>query len=71
MIEIKKILIVEDSATQAMHLEMVLEEKGYEVLHGKDGKDALQILEDNKDIDIIITDVVVRLVREYIQYSNY
>jgi signal transduction histidine kinase len=65
MIEIKKILIVEDSATQAMHLEMVLEEKGYEVLHGKDGKDALQILEDNKDVDIIITDVVMPIMDGY------
>lgn len=53
-----KLLIVEDSPTQAMKLRMFLEEKGHEVRWAKNGKEGLSM---GKKIqpDIIISDVVM------------
>lgn len=59
MTQIRKILIAEDSPTQALHLQMMLEEKGYEVLHGHNGLEALEVLEQDNQIDIIISDIVM------------
>ncbi len=56
---IKKILIAEDSATQAMKLQMILEEKGYEVLIGINGFEALNQIDENNLPDLIISDIVM------------
>jgi len=59
MEEIRKVLIAEDSPTQALKLQMILEEHGYEVLAGRNGKEAINLI-DNKNLpDIIITDIVM------------
>ena len=59
MDEIKKILIAEDSPTQALKLQIILEKKGYEVLHGLNGRDALSLLDINNPPNIIISDIVM------------
>jgi len=59
MDEIKKILIAEDSPTQALQLQITLEGKGYEVLHGLNGRDALSLLDENHPPDIIISDIIM------------
>ncbi len=55
----KTILIAEDSATQALHLIMTLEDRGYTVIHGRNGKEALELIDQNKLPGIIITDIIM------------
>jgi signal transduction histidine kinase len=57
--EKKKVLIAEDSPTQALKLQMALEQKNYIVLHGLNGKEALDLIDENNLPDLIITDVVM------------
>lgn len=53
-----KILIVEDSRTQAEHLRYILESEGCGTLYSENGLDALEIL--NNDLpDLIISDVIM------------
>jgi CheY-like chemotaxis protein len=52
------ILMVEDTLTQAMMLQHMLESNGFSVKHAKDGEEALRILSDGSSkVDIILTDV--------------
>ncbi|HEY9793653.1 MAG TPA: response regulator [Candidatus Obscuribacterales bacterium] len=52
------ILMVEDTLTQAMMLQHMLESNGFTVQHAKDGEDAIRILSQNgKSPDLILTDV--------------
>jgi len=59
MDNIKKVLIAEDSPTQALQLQMILEEKGFEVIHGINGLKALALLDEDDQPDIIISDIVM------------
>ncbi len=59
MDKIKKVLIAEDSPTQAMQLQMILEEYGYEVLHGINGKEAYDLLDEDNLPDMIISDIIM------------
>ncbi|MBI9068216.1 MAG: response regulator [Salinivirgaceae bacterium] len=70
MNDIKKVLIAEDSPTQALQLQMILEEHGYEVLVGKNGKEALKLIDSNSLPDIIITDIVMPEMDGYELCSN-
>lgn len=56
---IKKILIAEDSPTQALKLQMILEEKDYEVLVGTNGKEALALIDESNLPDLIISDIIM------------
>ncbi len=57
----KKILIVDDSPTQLLELQFILQDEGYGVVTASDGNKALEYLaDDNNDpVDIIITDIVM------------
>jgi signal transduction histidine kinase len=59
MENMKKVLIVEDSPTQALQLQMILENKGYNVSHGINGKEALSLIDGKYFPDIIISDIVM------------
>lgn len=52
-----KILIVEDSPTQAFQLKFLLEEHDFQVLDANDGYKALELLQKNNDISLIISDI--------------
>ncbi|OYT17110.1 MAG: hypothetical protein B7C24_04325 [Bacteroidetes bacterium 4572_77] len=65
MKKIKTVLIAEDSPTQAMQLQMILEDQGYEVLHGVNGKEAFAILDVDNQPDIIISDIVMPIMDGY------
>ncbi|MBW1975897.1 MAG: response regulator, partial [Deltaproteobacteria bacterium] len=54
----KKILIIEDSSTQALKLKLVLEEQGYSVILAKNGREGLDILR-RVFCQIVITDWVM------------
>jgi CheY-like chemotaxis protein len=52
------LLVVEDEEMLIMSLQMVLVEKGYDVLPAKDGLEALKIYQENKnDIALVLTDL--------------
>ena len=53
-----KILIIEDSPTQAENLKHILEEQGHQVIHAINGRDALAVLNDQKP-DMIISDILM------------
>lgn len=53
----KTILIVDDSESIREVVSFTLENAGYNVLVGVDGKDALKFLDGSHDIDLLITDL--------------
>ncbi len=53
----KKILIVDDSETVRKRIKASLEGKAYTILEGVDGLDALTVIQENKNIDLVITDI--------------
>jgi len=55
----KKILIAEDSPTQALHLQMILEGNNFDVIHGANGREALALLDEADLPDIVISDIVM------------
>ena len=58
MEKLADIMIVEDSPTQAVKLQIVLEEAGYAVTVAENGKDALRVLESHLP-DVIVTDIIM------------
>jgi CheY-like chemotaxis protein len=55
----KKILMVDDDVRNVFALVNVLEEKGMEVIVGQNGKDALRLLEEHPDLDMILMDIMM------------
>ena len=57
----RKILIVDDSPTQLLELQFILQDEGYGVITASDGNKALEYLDDkdSDSVDIIITDIVM------------
>ncbi len=53
-----RLLVVEDSATQAEQLRSILEAESWEVVVAPDGLAALDILKDDA-IDLVISDIVM------------
>ena len=54
-----RVMIVEDSAISARILEVNLRKANYETVIANTGKDALQALEANGRVDVIVTDIVM------------
>ncbi len=61
----KKILIAEDSRTQAMMLQMTLEENGFDVIAGLNGEEAFGMIDPNDPPDIVISDIVMPVMDGY------
>lgn len=57
-----KILIVDDSKTIRQQVSFVLNKSGHDVLEADDGASGFQCLENNSDIDLIISDVNMPMV---------
>ena len=55
--ECKKILIAEDEETNFLFVEAILEDTKAELLWAKNGLDALNIIQLNSDIDLILMDI--------------
>jgi two-component system, response regulator PdtaR len=51
------ILIVEDEVLTSEYLEFVLESAGYEVIPAASAEEALAVLEQREDVDLLVTDV--------------
>ncbi|MBK5208596.1 MAG: response regulator transcription factor [Flavobacteriaceae bacterium] len=54
----KKIVLAEDNSTLSMLLKFRLEKEGYDLLIAKDGKEALELIEQHKP-DMILTDIMM------------
>ena len=52
-----KILIVDDSETARFQLRKDLEIKGYQVIEGADGIEGLNLISENLDVQLVISDV--------------
>ena len=55
----KKVLIIDDDARNTFALATVLEEKNMEVIAGNNGNEALELLDENPDIAIILMDIMM------------
>jgi two-component system, cell cycle response regulator DivK len=53
----KKILIAEDEETNYLFIEAILEDTKAQLLWAKNGVDALEIFNNQKDIDLILMDI--------------
>jgi two-component system chemotaxis response regulator CheY len=53
----KKILIVDDSESIRVVVGMALRSEGYEVVVGNDGQHALELLLENEDVNLIVSDL--------------
>jgi len=53
----KKILIVDDSESIRVVVGMALRSEGYEVVVGNDGQHALELLMENQDVNLIVSDL--------------
>lgn len=57
MLTHKKILIVEDDVSQRLFFKMALETYDYEILVAENGREAYEILSQNSDIRLVLTDI--------------
>ncbi len=55
----KKVLIVDDDTRNTFALLTVLEEKGMEVIVGNNGQEALKLLNERRDIDLVLMDIMM------------
>ncbi len=55
----KKILMLDDDVRNVFAMMNVLEEKGMEVIVGQNGKDALKLLEEHPDFDMVLMDIMM------------
>jgi CheY-like chemotaxis protein len=55
----KKILIVDDDVRNIFSLTSILEEQGMEVVFAENGRDALAVLDENPDVDLVLMDVMM------------
>ncbi len=55
----KKVLVVDDDMRNVFSLKKVLEDKGMEVLVGKNGKEGLKRLNDNPEINLVLMDIMM------------
>ncbi|MCK4922667.1 MAG: hybrid sensor histidine kinase/response regulator [Bacteroidales bacterium] len=65
MKKIKKILIAEDSPTQALQLKMMFEKRDYEVLLSHNGKEAFELIDETDPPDIVISDIIMPIMDGY------
>jgi CheY-like chemotaxis protein len=55
----KKVLIVDDDVRNIFALTSVLEAQGLEVIYAENGKDGIESLERNPDVDVVLMDVMM------------
>jgi CheY-like chemotaxis protein/nitrogen-specific signal transduction histidine kinase len=55
----KKILLVDDDMRNIFALSKILQERGMEVIKSEDGKNALKMVEEHSDIDLVLMDIMM------------
>ncbi len=61
----KKILLVDDDMRNVFSLRKLLSDKAMEVIIGKNGQEALDQLESNEDIDLVLMDIMMPVMDGY------
>jgi CheY-like chemotaxis protein len=61
----KKILIVEDDSSSKLYLNKILTRNGAVVFNAGDGQEALDIVQENPDIEIILMDLQLPVIDGY------
>ena len=61
----KKVLIVDDDIKNIFVLSSALQEYNMDISHAKNGKEAIEFLEEHKDIDIILMDIMMPVMDGY------
>jgi CheY-like chemotaxis protein len=61
----KKILIVEDDISSRLYLNKILEKTGAIILNAIDGKEAVDTVKNDKDIDLILMDIQLPVMDGY------
>ena len=65
MLEGKKILTVDDDMRNLFAVSRILEEKGMQVLKAEDGAKALEVLESDPDVDLVLLDIMMPVMDGY------
>jgi len=60
-----KILIIDDMSTHLLLLQTILEEEGYEVLAVDNGKEAIEQIEGDSEISLVLLDIMMPEVDGY------
>jgi len=60
-----KILIVEDDLSSRLYLNKILERAGADLLNAGDGVEAISVVENNNDVDIILMDIQLPVMDGY------
>jgi CheY-like chemotaxis protein len=61
----RKILIVEDDSSSRLYLNKILEKTGVVLLNAGDGQEAIDIAQENPDIEIILMDIQLPVMDGY------
>jgi CheY-like chemotaxis protein len=61
----KKILIVEDDVSSRLYLNKILEKTGASLLNASDGKEAIEAVEADPGIDVILMDIQLPVIDGY------
>lgn len=61
----KKVLAVDDNDTNIFVVDALLEDEGMEVLTANDGQEALDVLEEHPDVDIVLMDIMMPVMNGY------
>ncbi len=61
----KKILLVDDDIRNIFALAQILEEKGIEIFEAENGEVAIEVLKNNKNIDLILMDIMMPVMDGY------
>lgn len=65
MFEGKRILLVDDDMRNVFALSRILQEKNMEILKAENGQKALQVLEKEKNIDLVLMDIMMPIMDGY------
>lgn len=66
----RKILIVEDDLSSRLYLNKILEKAGVVILNAGDGQEAVNVVLNNPDIDIILMDIQLPVLDGYSALSK-
>ncbi|MCD4709071.1 MAG: response regulator [Candidatus Sabulitectum sp.] len=61
----RTILVVDDDMRNVFALSSVLEEKGFKLVHAKNGAESLEKLDENQDIDLVLMDIMMPVMDGY------